>query len=443
MAKRGRATYIARRHGDPNHPIHINHQKSQQNRNEDLVPDLLAGGLQEGDKWPKFETYLKDILDRGFTWQTVRDGAGKIKEVVQLNSDDWNKKLDRLKAVKSRYHQHMKRKNGEKKWVMRKVKDRAKMSKTDKSSRNPSDLVRATWELRPDHTRAIAHLLEANKIPDPVGLILKFAAKKAELFEAIYHRTVTFGAAHSDSGHHHDDLWHDGIEEVVEMVWKEQESGPTQEIETHLERRVFREYGLGPGALAWYRHQQVLQDTMGFEKAISIMGVTADAIVQTGSSVQMRTGEIPRDLRFITAFDSWAWDQLAELGASECLKARQDYSKHLHEGYLAEKLGCIKTSRELRLEQENEALRVELKAVSKQLPSSVLERLDRSSERQEWDRGGTDTDRLLAFIDWLEDSKKALLTQIIELVLPLRDFIEGYPAGKKILKFLGISKSVK
>jgi hypothetical protein len=71
----------------------------------------------------------------------------------------------------------------------------------------------------------------------------------------------------------------------------------------------------------------------------------------------------------------------------------------------------------------------------------LLDRMEKSDSKDKWDTGGSATSRASAFLSWLENEPKRLMSKFKSLVYPLADFIRGYPAGEKLLKFVGIGKN--
>jgi len=73
------------------------------------------------------------------------------------------------------------------------------------------------------------------------------------------------------------------------------------------------------------------------------------------------------------------------------------------------------------------------------VPAALLERMEKFPDRA-WDQPGTDAQRAVAFLDFLIEQPGKLLERFRKLVHPLADFISGYPAGARLLKFVGIDR---
>ena len=123
--------------------------------------------------------------------------VGGASVVKQVDGERWEKLLNEAKLDFSWYHQRQNRK-GQVGWFVRRLDDRAK------EARNPSDVLRETVDLRPDHSRAIQYLLASGKKEEAELSLNRIRMKKIELFEKIYGRRVLFASEHDDAGQHHE-----------------------------------------------------------------------------------------------------------------------------------------------------------------------------------------------------------------------------------------------
>ncbi len=328
MSKRGRATYTARAHGNPSSKIHARDKISQEERKTRHAKGrfVFVEGHHEGQKYPPFESEFPDLGD-GHCWQVKRGEDGKVVGVEPVDGDTWEQRLAEQTASLCWYHQWQERKDKGGSWRKRKIKDRARLTARDRRERPDSDVERATFELRPDHSRTVQYLLEAGREDEVRELLWKARVKKCQLFEQIYARTVTYGAEHSDSGQHHDDLWHDGIREVKD--------DSIRKTGVRRERTPHREYGVGPGVSAWARHEQVLRVYcyMHGRKHEEVMGTTLEAIQQSTAKAAEQNGMFPRDLEYYKQLDEWMAVELAVLDMTLMKKATSEYAEHLIKGY--------------------------------------------------------------------------------------------------------------
>lgn len=372
MPKRGRKTRTARAHSNPNNKLHGVHKMQQQARKARHAQGRFEfmEGRHEGEHYPVFESSFS-VLGNGHCWQVKRDEAGKIVGVEAMDVETWEHRLDEQAARLTWYHQWQVRRNKGGSWRKRKIKDRAKLTANDRRERPDSDVERATFELRPDHSRAVQYLLEAGREEEVRKLLLGARVKKCQLFEEIYERTVTYGAEHSDSGQHHDDLWHSGIREIKEEA--------IRKTGIRRERTLHREYGVGPGVSAWARHEDVLRTHCFLQNRDhrEVMGKTVDAIAQSCSKAEVQNGTPPRDLKFYKDLDDWMDFELANVDMATLKKANSEYAEHLIKGYEQGLLGFVRkeTPRETKLrvrveelETRVSELRAREEAIEKALP---------------------------------------------------------------------------
>lgn len=375
MSKRGRATYTARAHGNPRSKIHARDKISQAERKARHAKGrfVFVEGRQEGAVYPPFESSFPALGD-GYCWQVKRGEDGKVAGVEVVDGDAWEQRLAERTARLSWFHQWQERKDQDGSWRKRKIKDRAKLTARDRRERPDSDVERATFELRPDHSRAVQYLLEAGREEEVRKLLLGARVKKCQLFEEIYGRTVTYGAEHSDSGQHHDDLWHDGIKEVKDDA--------IRKTGIRRERTFHREYGVGPGVSAWARHENVLRIhcLLRGKDHREVMGQTVDAIEQSTAKAEEQNGTPPRDLAFYKQLDDWMGFELAILDMATTKRATSEYAEHLIEGYRQGLLGFVRkeTPRESKLrvrveelETQVSELRAREEAIEKALPEKT------------------------------------------------------------------------
>lgn len=333
---------------------------------------MFIQGHHEGDDYPAFASSFLS-LGNGYCWRVAeRDEEGKVSKVDLVEGSFWEKELAKLTNRLTWYHQRQKR--GEKGvWRRRKIKDRVKLSSRDLKDRPHSDVARATFELRPDHSRAVQYLLESGREREVREFLMDATVEKCRLFEAIYGRKVTFGAVHNDSGHHHDDLWHDGIEEVADAEIKA--------TNIRRKRTPHREFGVGPGVAAWARHENVLGMHCFLQRLDHkvIMGATVAAIEESSNKARDQNGVEPRDLVFNRELDAWAALRLAVLDQQLVNKAKAEYAEYLIAGYEKGLLGLVRKeqrdeklrARVTALELENEKLRMREKEISELVLSEV------------------------------------------------------------------------
>ena len=298
--------------------------------------------------------------------------------LLLLHSDDAS--AAEQTARLSWYHQWQERKGQDGSWRKRKIKDRAKLTARDRRERPDSDVDRATFELRPDHSRAVQYLLEAGRGEEVRKLLLEARVKKCQLFEQIYGRTVTYGAEHNDSGQHHDDLWHDGIREVKD--------DSIRKTGVRRKRTPHREYGVGPGVSAWARHEQVLRVYCYSHgrKHEEVMGKTVGAIKQSTAKAKEQNDTPPRDLEFYKQLDEWMGIGLAVLDMTLTKKATSEYAEHLINGYEQGLLGFVRkeTPRERELRERVEELETqvtELRALEDAIEKALPEKAESAPDK--------------------------------------------------------------
>ncbi|MBN8710290.1 MAG: hypothetical protein BGO12_21370 [Verrucomicrobia bacterium 61-8] len=381
MSKRGRATYTARAHGNPNSKIHARDKISQEERKARHAKGrfVFVEGYHEGQKYPPFESEFPK-LGNGYCWQVVRSKDGKVAGIEPVEGETWEQKLAEQTASLSWYHQWQERQGKDGSWRKRKIKDRAKLTARDRRERPDSDVERATFELRPDHSRAVQYLLEAGREEEVRKLLLGARVKKCQLFEEIYGRTVTYGAEHGDSGQHHDDLWHDGIKEVAD--------DSIRKTGIRRERTLHREYGVGPGVSAWARHENVLRIhcLLQGKDHREVMGKTVDAIEQSTAKAEEQNGTPPRDLEFYKQLDNWMGFELAILDMATMKRATSEYAEHLIKGYEQGLLGFVRkeTPRETKLRgrvEELEAQVSELRARETEIEKALPEKAEGAPDK--------------------------------------------------------------
>lgn len=366
MSKRGRPTTTGRAHSNPNDPLHGIHKTQQQARKARHAQGrfVFVEGRQEGDLYPVFESVLSD-LGVGYCWQVQRDEKGKITGVNLMDGETWEKELAEQTARLSWYHQFQSRRDAKGSWRKRKIKDRSRLTPRDRRERPDSDVERATYELRPDHSRAIQYLIKANRKDDVRRLLARATAKKCQIFEKIYvGRKVTYGAEHSDSGQHHDDLWHTGIREVPDVA--------IRKTQVRRERTPHREFGVGPGISAWRRHEVVLESYCARRSRDyrNVMGDTVIAIEQSVEHAYKQNETFPRDIQFNEELDFWMDEELKILDERIVNLATSEYAEHLLQGYEQGLLGRIRkeTGREKQLQDRIAHLETQIGEIENALP---------------------------------------------------------------------------
>lgn len=364
IVKRGIASYHSIRHSDQSSETHKKDvEQAKQNRDKRRAIKVEIAD----DKVP----FASDVsLLGGGRRFAMRERDGR-RCVMTINSHDWDRELDERKSDLSWYHQpRNKSKSG---YVVRKIKDRTKLSEKDKQSRDDTDLLRETIDLRPDHSRALQYFLQAGHKEAVDQMINQIMKKKMVLFEKIYTgRKVLYVSRHDDSGQFHHDLWHSGISENPRKLHR----GAAVR-----QREPFRSYGVGTGVSSWFRHYCALtQGETHKGNSGVVMGAAFDVLKRNIQSAKRQNGEEPRDIRLISNLDGFVSKELDKLSAG--LKgedaeiprrAHDEYKAWLLEGYEAGELG-VRQSPESELVQVRETMKIQqakMQALQKENESFV------------------------------------------------------------------------
>jgi len=308
----------------------------------------VLGGINLGGKDTKVET-VKLSVEKDGVWE-------KKLRAAMRELDWWHVWQPRKLKKEVKYY-----------WVRKKSKDRVKVKKSEKQ-RPLSDVCRETVDLRPDASRAVEYLIKIGRQKEVAEVLREIRLKKIELFERIYGRKVLFAAEHTDSGQHHDDLWHSGVFGTGEKIGLVRKDGKDKRRE-RIDRVEFHSYGIGVGACSWLRHMEALRENGVSEKEIeTLAGPTLEAIESNIYHEEGRHGK-PRDVQFLEELDTFVRGKLSALDPEICDKARDEYVKWICEGYQDGFLGVKKSAVEIAeekvvsLEKEAASLRGELEAV--------------------------------------------------------------------------------
>lgn len=352
-------------HGNPNSRVHEVHQAEQKERRAKAKTRVLYEDVVPEDAPEMFKSNLLGLVPPGMKGRTFWR-AGGVGELVEMDGDEWermmNAESERLKVW------HERREEADKKESCKAMKDEdpiaakiaaakvraaAKLLPAHNENREKggkvtyhkhrlkdSDLKRKTYELRPDHSRALEYLAAREPASLMDELLRSVRAEKVRLFEEIYGRKVLADGEHFDSGHYHNDIWSYSTQE------KEVVGGKRV-----MERGTFlREYGVGPGAARWDRHLRVLAD-LGHDAAVT--GAVPRLLAADAAQALKDNKEDARDLRFMRALDAFVEKKLRGIDLVVVERAKKEYGEWLLEGYKSGKLGVkeSKTQRAAKLEE--------------------------------------------------------------------------------------------
>lgn len=368
--KRNEATKQAIEHADQSNKKHQDDVKRskalQARRKAELKKGIVwekrevADGVEKGE-YPDFKSNVSGLgigecfdVSGGITLGASNAKVEQVKLVVE-DGAAWRKKLDVAMRALARWHvlqprESKKGKDGKKDyWVPKKSRDRVKVKKGEKQ-RPASDVSRETVDLRPDSSRAVQYLVEAGKLKEVNEALDAIRLKKIELFERIYGRKVLYCSEHTDSGQHHDDLWHTGVFRTGEKIGLIRKDGVDKRRD-RIDRVEFHSYGIGVGASSWWRHMQALKEVgvLG-DDLISLAGPTLKAIDNNTFREEGRHGK-PRDLEFLEELDSFVTEKLSGLDKGIFERARGEYGDWLKKGYAAGMVGFKKSEKEVLLEK--------------------------------------------------------------------------------------------
>ena len=335
MAKRREQTLGGVKHGVASHP---DHQRDKEQNKKRAAKGKKTAYLPYEIADPQgYEPFQSDVslIGGGRNW-IVRRG----RRLIALDGDKWIEMMVRLGRANASYQGRQVRK-GKVCYYRRKVRDRMKLSETDKNLRPESDVTRETIDLRPDHSRALSMLLRdarhAHKLEPALAAI---KAEKIRLFEEIYRRWVLGVGEHPDSGQYHHDLWHTGIRKatVADDGGTEIDGvvsgGATKNVRL---REPFRAYGVGVGVASWDRHRRALVEHG--VKAEEIMGKTLEVLKRNSARALKQNKEEPRDLRMWQSLDEFVDRTFREIDPLVCDQARDEYVQWITTGYSESKLG--------------------------------------------------------------------------------------------------------
>jgi hypothetical protein len=386
MSNQSRLTGNSGPHGVVSNKLHQIHQAQQKARLARKVKFIAVEIVEPGESYPPFRSDVTGVsAGRNFVLE---------KSVLKLlDGAEW---LSRLRAAGREYSWHHQRqvRKGKVGYYKRNVKDREKLSPTDKNAREETDIRRFTIDLRPDHSRAVQKILAAG-MKDPLdGVLTEIRGEMVRLFEEIYGRRVLFVGEHPDSGQYHNDLWHGGIEEV-EIEDEGAVRGTGGEKRVVRRRTPYRAFGVGVGMDSFDRHRSALVDGgMGENDVKALMGLTLELINRNAAATQLQNkGEVPRDLRLNRALDEYVQRKLGELSPELAAEAGSEYLAWIEKGYRDGALGVQEKTtkvteevRELRkrveeLDKEVSSLWAIRDGVMKFLPK-LLERLGLAALRE-------------------------------------------------------------
>jgi hypothetical protein len=287
---------------------------------------------------PEDELFRSDVSLVGMGRNFIRNDRGFA---VAIPAEEWAKESERLGNNSDYYHRPMRRPNGDTYWRKEKIAG--------------GDLEAAVSELRPDHSRALEHMLKDRGIPrEKIEEALEtIRAEKVRLFEEIYGRKVVLLSEHTDSKHYHHDLWHLGLE-------PQEIEGKGGKKELIILRNPMRERSVGPGTARYWRHQQALAES-GVDPT-KVMGITTEVIKQNVAVAIEQNGEDPREIRFMQGLDSLVGKTLRSLSPKAYERGLKEYSAYLVENYPKGTVGARQIQpREARkiegLEKENGSLK--------------------------------------------------------------------------------------
>jgi hypothetical protein len=331
--KAGRATVHSIRHSDQSSETHqrdVEQAKANRNKRKALWVEVVD----------EKEPFRSDVsLLGGGQRFALRNKDGK-RRLETISSPVWEAELLEQKNSLSWYHQP--RKNSKSGYTVRKIKDRTKLGDRDRRSRNDTDLLRETIDLRPDHSRAMQYLLQAGHAEEVRKMAAAIRIQKILLFEKLYPgRAVVYVSEHDDAGQYHHDLWHTGITEA---------KGKFHRGEPVRERVPFKRFGVGVGVCSWFRHFKALSAGGGTAKSAGeAMGPAYAVFKRNTASAKEQNGEPARDVILVNELDEFVAGKLAELvlrlpGPDRDIprRAHQEYKTWLTEGYAAGELGVRK-----------------------------------------------------------------------------------------------------
>ena len=346
MSTRNNATEHSVGHGNQSSILHgIDVEK-----NKELQHQRKANKTEPRKVVPDYEepVFRSDVsaLGGGKCFRITRGQA------ILMDGKEWEQSLWEAARDMNWYHQAQKGKAGKIIYKRRKIKDRIKLSPTDKHQRPQTDVARQTIDLRPDISRAVQYMLEAGMKKEAASLTASALQFKIQLFEKFYPgRRIIFTGEHDDAGQHHDDLWHTGIIECTDEKIKGRENGKVVN-RSKRERTPFVICGVGVGAAYWSRHFSALRDT-GYspEDIKSFASRTLVALQEDTETVIERYRCKPRDVCLFAVLDRLVYRKLQKLAPEIAKRANLEYAQFLKENYCAGKIG-VKQSKSKRLEQE-------------------------------------------------------------------------------------------
>lgn len=327
MSKRGKATNRSIKHGVQSHPIHKADMEEQRRRMAVKKKFVIREEMPE-DAYPAFKSDVSKLLGKSYVVTNGR--PQRVGETL------WLEKITEAQKEFSWYHNNQNR--------CRKIPG--------------GDLQRKTIDLRPDHSRVIQYLLEEGRDDQVQTSLERIQAKKVELYERIYHRKVLFSAEHTDSGQHHNDLWHTGIEVLKDTItpkkstWYEDKLMPKGVPIPLRKRTEHREFGIGVGAASWSRHLSAFKESgMEDEEIFPFFEATWDAIMNNFKRAEERRNEPPRDYLLQIELDEFVRDELKGISPKLYDRALGEYVLDRRRGYEAGLLGVKKGKEEKLLDK--------------------------------------------------------------------------------------------
>ena len=424
MSKRQAATKHGVGHGNKNSTLHKDDvQKNKELRTKQRSDRQEPREVVTPEEEPKFASNVSALKSHGC--YRVVNGVP-----VPMEGKEWETALWETCLHLNWYHQLQTRKTKSgisESYKRRTIKDRVTLGKTDKHARPETDINRETIDLRPDHTRAIQYLLEQGRKKEAEDIVEEARIIKIRLFEKIYGRRVIFEGDHDDSGQHHDDLWHTGIEEDETQAIRGRE-GKKWVSRAKRTRTPFLSYGVGIGAASWSRHFSALRDARFSQMQIEILAKpTVSALQDDTLQVRERHQCAPRDVRLLAMLDRLVHRKLMRIAPVIAEKANREYAQFLEENYRAGGIGVKKSKRsqitelrkvadDLQAETEklnakiNELLAVEMEAreAAKVLNPTTEESLAMAAERVIRDRHAAILEKTL-LVERIAEVLKAFL----------------------------------
>lgn len=343
MSTRARATKHSVAHSDKNDKLHQTDVK----KNKELKAKRRANPQEPRqavppEEEPKFASDVSALKSHG-CYRVVNG------DLVPMEGPEWQAAFWRVCLDLSWYHQLQKRKTKKgitESYKVRVIKDREKLGKTDKHHRPETDVARETIDLRPDHSRAIQYMLEQGLKTEADVILAEARTLKIRLFEKIYRRWAIFLSDHDDSGQHHDDVWHTGIEEDVNDVIRGRDKNKRWVFRAKRTRTPFVSYGVGIGAACWSRHFSALRDAgCPREHAEAFAGSTLAALDADALQVHERHQCKPRDVRLRSVLDRLVHRKLKKIAPAMVEKANREYAEFLEDNYRAGLIGVKKSKR--------------------------------------------------------------------------------------------------